>query len=251
MTKEIFETAIKLQNEKNFTVTQQFYKLGLYKDNVSMEDVLKVFPDVKTYRNFYNNHERVVKSKSKSWGLSREETIKKIKKDDILMKEVMPNAKRQRIHEKVQMEELQKCVKALNKTHKGKCIISIENNVKNYNYVITDEGIIKERCISNSYNESKSFDFIVNVNKNGKSYRLFGVMKHTRENGGMQDDVCREVETTHKYCKLNTNEYHKFIFVLDGNFWTNKGHNILTSKNIVRTTTEKLKLNLSNLIKQL
>ena len=75
--------------------------------------------------------------------------------------------------------------------------------------------------------------------------------KYTKENGGSQDDVCREVETTHKYCTLNTNPFHKFVFVLDGNYWTNKANNIITTKNIIRTTSSKLSMSLLNLINKL
>lgn len=248
--KDCFENAISNQNEKNVELTRSFYKNNLYKDEVDVNDVLKYFNSLKEYRSFYKNQMVVLNNKSIKYGITKDALIKKIKTDDCILREVTPDAKRQRIHEKTQEETLKQAIKKVKQKHKD-CKISYENNLHNYKYVITDKGFIRESDFRDSYHESKSFDFIINIQKNDKYYRLFFVNKYTNESGGIQDDVCREVENTHKYCKLNVNPLHKFVFVLDGNYWTNKAEKIITSENVIRTTSSKLYRSLLNLVNQL
>lgn len=246
---KMFEKAFLEVEEKNLQLTRYFYANNLYEDEVNADDVLKVFKTPKEYRSFYKQQMKAIENRCKK-GFSKDEVINEIKSSELYLREFVKNPTRQNIHEKTQEEILKSTIKNINKgNHNYK--ISYEKNKKNYNYVITDEGIVSESVIRDSYHESKTFDFILNVQKGKKMYRIFFVNKYTKENGGSQDNVCREVETTHKYCTLNTNPFHKFVFVLDGNYWKNKANNIITTKNIIRTTSSKLSMSLLNLINKL
>lgn len=229
--------AINMNNKllDNQRINEMYWTSGLYKDGCSDKKIHSVFENYCDYITYHKSMMHKVENASKKNGVSKSAIIKEILKSRLYRNVFAKDPIRQKTHEHTQFNNM--CIAVAELKHEFNNVgFHFYDNEKHNKYVVDENGklVSKIKKYSNPYKESKMFDFVLEMTKNGKKHIVFFDNKVTNGNGGSQDNTGREMQTTHKYCSKNTDPNVYFCFILDGDFWKHKKANITTNKNILR-----------------
>ena len=232
---ETFTQRLEMRQKENFRINDIFWKEGMYNGCCSKAKILSVFKDMKHYCEYSTLMERKVENEAKLNGCTKNEIIKEIMASKLYRNHFAKKAIKQSTHENTQKDVMYDFICELKKEY-PMIGFSFDDNKEN-KYAINDKGVVVSKIDEETrpYTESKLFDFRLLLRSKGKTFNIFFDNKATSGNGGSQDNTCREMQSTHKYCLLNKEKHVFFYFILDGDYWKHRKASISTAKNILRS----------------
>lgn len=237
-----FKNEEKVLQNKNYQINNEYWLGKMYDKKCSDKKKLKVFGNINEFNSYHNLMQKKLFDASIKNGCDKVTVLENIIGCELYRNTFAKNPKKQRLHESVQYDNICEVINELRDEH-NELTITINNNDNNSRFVVNENGelVAKRGKRSNSYKETKMFDYVINITNGKKRCTLYLLNKYTHEKGGSQDSTRREMQQAHKYCTLNKNKNTYFCFVLDGGYWKEIVANIRTNKNIIRTTSFEFK----------
>lgn len=242
-----------LKQGKNCDKIDEYFILKMYdKMNYSDENFAKLSNDgnVVKGKNFVKNVEKHIKTIQENFGYDRDEIILEAEKSEMFRHTVLATkVSRQNFYEKEQSNILSNIIESLNKEHKNE-LHCVMNNNKDTKFVIDDDGCVRKRSRDRKRGneESKSFDFIIDIIKQTKTGKILLFNKYTKEGGGAQDDVQIETMLTLNRCGKCKRDNVKFVFYLDGEYWEENKKNLNEYPNCFIVNSENIEKVIKDII---
>lgn len=154
--------------------------------------------------------------------------------------------------EKIQLSILKEALNNLNKDFKNNVNIdtTIDIKKKKNQWLIREDGSIKNayKIDRNPFYDSKTFDYIVPIDIENKSYTLFFILKGVEYSGGHQDETLKEIGLYSNYIRKNKDDNYLFVFLLDGSYINKHIKKLKKSKKYFNSTSEKIENDIKNFI---
>lgn len=181
----------------------------------ALEELAARRRNAELFRNNINTPD--VELKVRNWaernGFEYEFVRFKVLTDDTFALQFAKDPSRQSIHEKLAAKHIEKNIPFVEEFAKA------STGGADALYVINGMVVLGREVHQSTGNHGKSVDFTWSFTKSGRSLRVFATHKHTKEEGGSQDNQFADVRRFLKEAQVAKNPNDLFLAICDGDYY--------------------------------